>query len=384
MRDLHQELAELKTSHRYRSRRISESAQGTLMRIDGREVINFCSNDYLGLANDPRVVQSFQDAANLYGVGAGSAHLINGHSKAHHELEERIASWTGREAALLFSTGYMANLAVLSALLSKHDRVFEDKLNHASLIDAGLLSGADFSRYLHGDCSSLEKKLTQNHDGETLIVTDGVFSMDGDMAPIKELSSVAKKNNAWLMIDDAHGFGVLGKNGAGSCEWLNLSSDDVPILMGTLGKALGTAGAFIAGDGELIDYLIQKARPYIYTTAMPAAIAAATITSIHIAASETDRRERLEQNIKQFKQGIHELGLNLMPSETAIQPVIIGDDKTTLKLSTALWDAGFHVSAIRPPTVPKGSSRLRFTLNASHQAQQIDDLLSTLAVIVTK
>ena len=341
----------------YRSRRVIESPQGINLKIDGRNVVNFCSNDYLGLANHPDVVNAFKSGADRYGVGSGSAHLVCGHSSAHHALEEELAAFTGRDRALLFSTGYMANIGVISALLGRGDAVFEDRLNHASLLDGGLLSGARFKRYAHADVADLGTKL-ENASGNKLVVTDGVFSMDGDFAPLDELAVAAKKHDAWLMVDDAHGLGVIGEHGGGIVEHYGLGQDDVPVLMGTLGKGLGTFGAFVAGSEVLIETLIQKARTYVYTTALPAAVAEATRASLKIVIAESWRRDKLKKLSERFRLGAEQLGLQVMASSSAIQPILIGDSQRAVDISNALLEAGFLVSAIRPPTVPQGSARL--------------------------
>jgi 8-amino-7-oxononanoate synthase len=361
----------------YRSRRIIDSPQGVQLQLDGRTVVNFCSNDYLGLANHPAVVDAFKTAVDQYGVGSGSAHLICGHSMPHHALEEELAAFTGRDRALLFSTGYMANLGVMSALLGRGDAVFEDKLNHASLLDGGLLSRARFKRYAHADVESLNVHL-ENATGNKLIVTDGVFSMDGDFAPLPALSAMAKAHDAWLMVDDAHGLGVIGEHGGGLLDYYGLKQDDVPVLMGTLGKGLGTFGAFVAGSDALIETLIQKARTYIYTTALPPAIAEATRASLKIVIAEDWRRDKLTKLADRFRLGAEQLGLQLMASASPIQPIVIGDSQQAVDISNALLHAGFLVSAIRPPTVPQGSARLRVTLSALHEEQQIDRLLDAL------
>lgn len=361
----------------YRSRRVIASPQGINLEIDGRDIVNFCSNDYLGLANHADVVNAFKAGTDKYGVGSGSAHLICGHSAAHHALEEELAAFTGRDRALLFSTGYMANIGAISALLGRGDAVFEDRLNHASLLDGGLLSGARFKRYGHADVADLGAKL-ENAAGNKLIVTDGVFSMDGDFAPLDELAVAAKKHDAWLMVDDAHGLGVIGERGGGIVEHYGLSQDDVPVLMGTFGKGLGTFGAFVAGSELLIETLIQKARTYIYTTALPAAVAEATRTSLKIAIEESWRRDKLKQLSEQFKEGAGQLGLTLVTSSSAIQPILIGDSQTAVDISNALLNAGFLVSAIRPPTVPQGGARLRVTFSALHEQQHVDRLLDAL------
>ncbi|MEY3880899.1 MAG: 8-amino-7-oxononanoate synthase, partial [Pseudomonadota bacterium] len=329
------------------------------------------------------VVSAFKAAVDHYGVGSGSAHLICGHSTAHHMLEEELAVFTGRERALLFSTGYMANLGVISALLGRSDTVFEDRLNHASLLDGGLMSGAKFKRYAHADVDNLTVHLKQA-TGSKLIVTDGVFSMDGDFAPLKTLALAAKDNDAWLMVDDAHGLGVIGNHGGGLLEHDGLTQRDVPILMGTLGKGFGTFGAFIAGSDVLIETLIQKARTYIYTTALPAAVAEATRASLKIVIAENWRRDKLKALADRFRLGAGQLGLQLLASTSAIQPIIIGDSQRAVDISNSLLNAGFLVSAIRPPTVPKGSARLRVTFSALHEEFQVDQLLDALDKATTR
>ncbi len=375
---LRQRLSERHSAHLYRSLKIAEGPQTPRRVADGREVLGFCSNDYLGLANHPEVIAAFKRGASEYGVGSGAAHLVNGHTRAHQALEEELAAFLGRERALLFSTGYMANLGAVGALAGRGDAVFEDRLNHASLLDAGLLSGARFRRYPHADAGALARQLSETEAGERLVVTDGVFSMDGDLAPLPELAALARRHDAWLMVDDAHGIGVLGRTGRGTLEHFGLGSDDAPILMGTLGKALGTAGAFIAGDHDLIEWLIQAARPYIYTTAMPAALAEATRASLRLVDDEAWRREHLRDLIVQFKTGAQQIGLKLMPSDTPIQPILVGDAGEAMKLSARLWDAGIQVTAIRPPTVPPGTARLRVTLSAAHAERDVDIVLTTL------
>ncbi|NOQ15566.1 MAG: 8-amino-7-oxononanoate synthase [Methyloprofundus sp.] len=379
--DLQQKLKSLKESNLYRSRRIVESVEGNYVQIDGRKVLNFCSNDYLGLANHQEVINRFKSAADEHGVGSGSAHLVCGHSAEHHALEEELAEFTGRDRALLFSTGYMANLGVIAGLMSKGDVVYQDKLNHASLIDGSLLAGAVFSRYLHNDLANLSVKMQKHQGKQSMIVTDGVFSMDGDQARVAELSEVAQQKSAYLMIDDAHGFGVLGNNGAGIVERLNLNQEQVPLLVGTFGKAFGTSGAFVVGSDAMIETLIQKARTYIYTTALPPAIAAATRCSLSLMQTESWRREQLHYLINYFKEGASQLALPLMPSETAIQPLLLGGNTETLTASESLFQRGFWVTAIRAPTVPKGSARLRITLSAEHTVAQIDQLLDALKKI---
>ena len=361
----------------YRTRLVCEGKQQPEQVCDDKTLLSFCSNDYLGLAADPQIIKSLQQATEKYGVGSGAAHLINGHSAAHHALEEELAAFTGRERALLFSTGYMANLGVVSALLGRKDRVVADKLVHASLLDAAKLSGAKLHRFQHADMASLATRLATPHTANTLIMTDGVFSMDGDIAPLPEIISQQDKRHTALMVDDAHGFGVLGEHGGGCVEYFAVNSD-VDILIGTFGKAFGTAGAFVAGSEELIETLIQSARSYIYTTAMPAALAEATRTSLKIVQTATERRERLGELIATFRQGATQLGLGLLESPTAIQPVIVGSAKRALEMSQALRHQGILVTAIRPPTVPAGAARLRITFNAKHTDAHIERLLTAL------
>ena len=378
MKNLHTLLQQRRDAGLYRSRRVVQSPQGTELIVDNQRLLNFCSNDYLGLANHPDVQQAFINGVKKYGTGSGAAHLICGHSSAHHALEEELAAFSGYPRALLFSTGYMANLGVAQALCGRGDRVLEDRLNHASLLDAGILSGARLSRYPHNDTENLRQKLSGVTQGEKLVMTDAVFSMDGDLAALPQLATICQENDAWLMIDDAHGIGVLGKNGGGTAQHFDLGAAKIPIYMATLGKALGTAGAFVAGSNDLIEYLIQSARTYIYTTAMPPAVAEATRTSLKLAQLAADRREQLQQRIKQFREGAQQLGLQLMESTTPIQPIHAGDSETATRWSQQLFAHGILVSAIRPPTVPQGTARLRITFSANHTSEQVNRLLDAL------
>ena len=362
----------------YRSRRAVSSSSGRLVNIGDKTLLSFCSNDYLGLSQNPEIQKAFQDGINQHGVGSGAAHLISGHNIAHHQLEEELADFVERPRALLFSTGYMANLGTVQSLIGKADAVFEDRLNHASLIDAGLNSGARFHRYRHTDIDSLNSLLNKSDNDKKLIVTDGVFSMDGDIAPLDQLVHCASQHNAWLMVDDAHGIGVTGKQGRGTTNHFQLNTKDVPILMATCGKAMGTFGAFVAGEQDLIEYLIQEARTYIYTTAFPPALAEATRKSIAIIKQDDWRREKLAELVTQFRQGASQLGLNISNSTTPIQPVILGDNHKALSASQALYDSGILVTAIRPPTVPVNSARLRITFSAHHEPADVDLLLSRL------
>ena len=377
MEGLAERLARRREEDLYRTRRVNEGPQGAELTVDGRRMLAFCSNDYLGLAADPRLVEALQAGAARYGVGSGAAHLVAGHSRAHHALEDELAEFTGRERALLFSTGYMANLGVVTALVGRGDQVLEDRLNHASLIDAGLLSRAGLVRYAHADPADLEARMGAG-GGHRLVATDGVFSMDGDVAPLSGLASVCARHGAWLMVDDAHGFGVLGPEGRGSVAAAGLGQAEVPILMGTLGKALGTAGAFVAGPEVLIESLIQFARPYIYTTAMPPALAEATRVALRIVREEPWRQERLAGLVQRFRHGAARLGLSLADSQTPIQALLLGSAERALRWSGVLARQGILVTAIRPPTVPAGSARLRITLSARHRPEQVEALLEVL------
>ena len=379
---LQQQLELRYRQQRYRQRKLVTSSQGAYITVDNQRQLAFCSNDYLGLANHPAVIEAMITAAREVGVGSGASHLIYGHSEHHHYLEEELAAFTGRERVLLFSTGYMANMGVISALLGRSDTVFEDRLNHASLIDAGILSRANFKRFRHNDLTQLQQQLTDSGTGRKLVAVDGVFSMDGDLAPLTDISALCQSNHAWLMVDDAHGFGVLGKQGGGCAEQFNLDSSQLPILIGTLGKAFGTFGAFVAGTDTLIESLIQWARTYIYTTALPPAVAAATRKSLQLVTSEHWRRQQLNDRITQFRQGAQLLGLPLMPSSTPIQPLLLGDENSVLTADRLLRQRRILVGAIRPPTVAQGESRLRITFNSNHQAEHIDQLLAALDKVI--
>jgi 8-amino-7-oxononanoate synthase len=354
-------------------------AEGPFVESHGQRLLAFCTNDYLGLAQDSRLIAAWKQAADQSGVGSGSAHLICGHRREHAELEEALAEWTGRDRALLFSTGYMANLGVMQALLQRGELCVQDKLNHACLLDGAQLAGAALKRYPHADVDAAARQLHSDTQACALLATDGVFSMDGDIAPLRELAALCTREGAMLMVDDAHGLGVLGDDGAGSVVEAGLSQCDVPVLMATLGKALGCGGAFVAGSAALVDGLIQFARTYIYTTAMPPALAAATRCAVTLARTESWRREKLNALIQRFRQGAEQLGLPLMPSRTAIQPLLLGDAQRALEASRALEAKGLLVVAIRPPTVPQGQARLRITLSAAHEEAHVDRLLEALA-----
>lgn len=374
---LQQGLAALKDDHLERHRRILDSAQGGHVRIDGRRVVSFCSNDYLGLAADPALVAAAHAAVDQCGIGAGAAHLITGHHRFHDDFEAAFARLVGKPAALLFSTGYMANLGVLTALLTKKGEVFADKLNHASLVDAAQLSGASFTRYRHTDLAQLEGQLVASTAQDKLIVSDLVFSMDGDIAPVDALLDLAERYDTWLYLDDAHGFGVLNGGRGGLTERARAS--DRVIYLATLGKAAGVAGAAVAAHESVIDWLVQKARPYIYTTASPPLLAACLLESLRQIEAGDARRERLRRHIAQLRAGLADLKLGtLMPSDTPIQPLRIGANEEAVRLSQALLERGLLVPAIRTPTVPAGTARLRITLSAAHSADDVAQLVEAL------
>ena len=378
--DLAERLAAREAAGLYRRRRVVDVATAPLVRVDGRELLAFCSNDYLGLANDPRVIAAFCEGARRYGVGSGASHLVCGHTPAHHALGEELARFTGRERALLFGSGYAANLGVAAALLARGDVALQDRLNHASLLDGALLSGARPQRFRHNDVEDLERRLARVQGARRVFVAvDGVFSMDGDEAPLASLAAACTRHGALLCVDDAHGFGVLGERGAGSLEKHAVGAAEVPLLMATLGKALGVAGAFVAGSAQLIETLIQFARTYIYTTAMPPALACAVTESLRIVADEPWRRVHLQRLVERFRAGAGALGLSLLPSASAIQPLLVGAAGDALRIADRLDADGLLVPAIRPPTVPQGQARLRVTLSAAHSEAQVDRLLDALA-----
>lgn len=372
-------LSERKAAGRYRQPRLRLGEQGVNIEVDGKAMLSFCSNDYLGLAAHPDIKQAFKQAIDKEGVGSGAAHLLTGHSHYHQQLEDALAEFTGQPRVLLFSTGYMANLGVIDGLLARGDAVIQDKLNHASLLDGGRLTEAEQLRYPHADMARLHKRL---HNAATarhrMIVSDGVFSMDGDLAPLPDIMALAKQHRAAVVIDDAHGFGVIGKDGRGTVSHFDITPDEAPIQVGTLGKAFGTGGAFVAADETVIETLVQQARSYVYTTAQPPAVAAATLASLKLVQTEAWRREHLQALIQQFRKGAEQLGLDLMPSETPIQPVVIGDDKKALAIGEKLEQQGILVGVIRPPTVPQNTARLRITFSASHSDKDVEKLLNAL------
>jgi 8-amino-7-oxononanoate synthase len=375
--ELAAELADREAGGLRRSRRLLASPQRARVVVDGRDYLAFCSNDYLGLAADPRLIAAARAGAELYGVGAGASHLVLGHGIAHHRLEEALAGFVGVPRALLFSTGYMANMGVVSALAGRGDALFADRLNHASLNDAALLSRATFRRYPHNDLAALERLLATTPARRRLVIVDAVFSMDGDIAAVPELLDICARHDAWLLIDDAHGFGVLGAQGRGTAAHFGIASERL-IYMATLGKAAGVSGAFVAGSEVLVESLLQNARTYIYTTATPPLLAHALLTSLQIIGQEEWRRERLRELTLRLKRGLQGGPWSLLPSDTPIQPLLVGGNAESLALSARLAARGLLVPAIRPPTVPQGSARLRISLSADHAVDDVDRLVAAL------
>ena len=362
----------------YRKRHVSLGCQGASRVWNGRTVLSFSSNDYLGLANDPYVVDACIEGARRYGSGAAASCLIDGYTKAHQELEQALAKFVARDRALVFSSGYMANLGILTTLADRHTSIYEDKLNHASLVDAALLSRANLYRYAHGDTDALHKNLSQQKD-DAIVVSDAVFSMSGDIAPLTALSDICAEHATTLVVDDAHGLGVLGASGKGTLEHFGLNQQQVPVVMATLGKALGAFGAFVAGADDLIETLIQKARTYIYTTALPPPLVCAARASLEIIENDNTRRETLHKNINLFRSLVAEYDIPCLDSITAIQGMIVGDAKSAITLSEALLEEDLLVVAMRPPTVPPGTARLRIMLSAAHQEEHIVRLVKALA-----
>ena len=378
-------LQELQDAALQRQRRtvLGFAATGAASRpvLGGRPLHDFCSNDYLGLAREPLVARAMQEAAAAWGVGAGASHLVTGHSAEHQALEQELAAFTGREAALLFSTGYMANVGVITALAARGEIIVQDRLNHASLIDGARQSGARLQRYRHGDAVDASR-LFEAAGRASLLATDGVFSMDGDVAPLKELAALAARHEAWLLVDDAHGLGVVGATGRGTLELAGLGATEVPLLVGTLGKAFGCFGAFVAGDRDVIELILQRARSYIYTTALPPAVAAAARAALALSQQQPWRRERVLAAVARFRSAAAERGIPLLPSATPIQPVLVPGAANCLAASSALMQRGFWVAAIRSPTVPAGTERLRITLSAAHEDAHIDALLDALVEVL--
>lgn len=380
------ELSQLKDAGLYRYLRLVEGSQGPRVKMDGREVILLCSNNYLGLANHPEVKRAAIEAIERYGLGAGASRLVSGSMGPHKELEERLARFKGTEASLVFNSGYHANIGIISSLVGRGDVIFADKLNHASIVDACILSRAEVKRYPHCDLNGLERSLknasrTTNHASRKLIITDGIFSMDGDVAPLKGLSELAERYGCMLIVDDAHATGVLGANGRGTLEYLGIENPDI-IQMGTLGKALGGFGGFVAGPKALIDYLINKARPFIYTTALPPAVSAATIRALEVIEREPSLRKGLWDRVEYFRKGLKDAGLNTMMSETHIIPILVGDTDRTMEVSRGLLERGVFIQGIRPPTVPEGMSRLRVTLMANHPWDDLEYAMEAIKEVM--
>ena len=376
--DFSLQLSELAQANQLRTRRIIDGPQDASMLVDGRRVMSYASNDYLGLANHPKVVEAAMRGLKRYGLGAGSSHMVSGHMRAHHELEEKLADYIGLPKALLFSSGYAANIGILTALAGRGDTICADKLNHACLTDGALLSRANFKRYAHCDLAKLEMLLADSKGaGRKLIVTDAVFSMDGDIAPLPELLKLAEQYDALLVIDDAHGFGVLGYRGKGALEHFNLKSERI-VYMATLGKAAGGYGAFVAGHDDIVEWILQSARTYIFTTATPPAIAAAMQASLEVMASDRERLKHLRMLIDFFSDSLKLQYAKLPFSQTAIQPILIGDNATTMAFAENLRERHMLVPAIRPPTVPPGTARLRVSITANHTADDLFDLITAL------
>ena len=377
MRDVVAELADLERQGLSRHRRLRDSPQGAHVRVDGRGYLSFCSNDYLGLAADPRIAEAAAESIRQFGLGAGASHLVSGHHRAHDDLERALARFTGLPRALLFSSGYLANLAVVTVLAARSSDVFADRLNHASLNDAMILSRARCKRYPHCDAAALETLLKRSRAADKLVITDAVFSMDGDIAPLSDIARLCERHGAWLVVDDAHGFGVLGEHGSGALAHFGLDSPYIAYV-GTLGKAAGVSGAFVAGSEPLIELLIQRARAYIYTTASPPLLAAALMKSVELMQAEDWRRQRLVELSARLSRRLELRRWRLLASQTAIQPLIVGENSETIALSDALATEGILVPAIRPPTVPMGSARLRISLSAAHSQADVDLLIDAL------
>lgn len=381
---LRQRLQNRRDSDLFRQRLKLDTRRGSIVTVDGQALINFCSNDYLGLSCEPRILSAFKAAVDKFGVGSSASPMVSGRNELHQQLELKLVEKTGYEAALIFTNGYMASLAVATTFAGVNDGIFLDRLAHASLIDASLLSPARLKRYQHADPCALQEALEAHDFDERLVFTDSIFSMDGDIAPLRELSDVCKRYQATLMVDDAHGFGVLGETGGGAIQESKLAAGEVPILLATFSKALGAAGAFVAASKEFIEALVQFGRSYIYATSLAPSLIAATLVALEISEKESWRRESLTNLIRHFRYGANRLGLNLLPSETAIQPIVIGDSKAALNISKELINRGFLITAIRPPTVPSGTARLRISLTAMHTVRQVDDLLMALGQLEPK
>ncbi|UHL63932.1 8-amino-7-oxononanoate synthase [Paralcaligenes sp. KSB-10] len=377
MAQIGDQLTQLQERQLLRRRRTVEGPQGPILNVGDKPYLAFCSNDYLGLANHPALIAAAHAGLDAYGVGAGASALISGHTRAVEDLETALAEFVGAPRALHFSTGYMANLGIIPALAGPGDTIFSDRLNHACLIDGARLSGAQFRIYPHADVARLEYLLKKNASPRKLVISDAVFSMDGDIAPLQELLALCEKYDAWLLVDDAHGFGVLGPQGRGSLAHFGLASPRI-LYMGTLGKAAGVYGAFVAGDASLIEWLLQRARTYIFTTASPPLLATTLLASLELVRTEEWRRQHLRQLIERLRAGLASLSWPVLPSQTPIQALVVQDNRLALDLMEGLHKQGIWVPAIRPPTVPKKTARLRISLSAAHTAEQIDRLIDGL------
>lgn len=362
-----------------RRRRTVEARSSARYTVDGRQTINFASNDYLGLADHPAIAEAAIRGARRWGVGSGASHLVSGHFAVHEALERRLAAFVGCAASLLFSTGYMVNSGVIPALVGRGDAIFADRLIHASLVDGALLSRADLRRYPHGDLAALEKALATSRAPRKLIVTDSVFSMDGDIAPLPELLALAERFDAWLVVDDAHGFGVLGPQGRGACAAARLASERI-VYIGTLGKAAGVSGAFVAGSARLIEWLLQKTRSYIFTTGSAPLLAEALLAALDLIEAGDARRATLARHVQALRAAKIACA-ELLPSTTAIQPLILGENQRASACAEQLLESGLWVPAIRPPTVPEGSSRLRISLSAGHTQEEVAQLIGALQTL---
>jgi 8-amino-7-oxononanoate synthase len=374
---LDKQLTELDSQHLLRKRRVVSSAQGTQLVVDGKSYLSFCSNDYLGLANHPALVEALIRGAREFGIGGAASHLISGHMAPHEALEIALAKFVGLPRALYFSSGYAANSGVIPALANRGDGIFSDALNHACIIDGARQSRAEIQIYPHADVAALAKSLAASNVARKLVVSDAVFSMDGDIAPVAELLALCELHDAWLLLDDAHGFGVLGENGRGVLEHFDIHSPNI-IYMGTLGKAAGASGAFVAGQTDVIEWLVQRARTYVFSTASPPALAVATLESLQLIERETWRRKHLRTLAARLREGLQGLAWTLLPSQTAVQPLVIGENKAALNVMAHLQEMGIWVPAIRPPTVPTGTARLRISLSASHSIADVDRLVAAL------
>lgn len=380
MRDFRAALAGLEAGALLRTRHPVAGDQGAELEVEGRRLVAFASNDYLGLAAHPKLIAAVVEAVQRFGVGSGASHLISGHHEEHERTDAELARFVGMPKALSFSTGYMANTGVIPALVGRGDAVFSDALNHACLIDGARLSRAEVHVYPHADPDALERALVRSSAPNKLVVSDAVFSMDGDIAPVRELVDLCERHDAWLYLDDAHGFGVLGPNGEGTLAHFGVRSERI-VYMGTLGKAAGVSGAFVAGEAAMIDWLVQRARTYVFTTAMPPMLAAAVRASLEVFRSEPWRRQRLRDHVALLRRRLRDLPWTLLESSTAVQPLVVGDNARVMQLMESLWERGFWVPGIRPPTVPEGSARLRISLTAGHTAEQVADLADALVAV---